>query len=77
MKLTMEGLTRIAGPAATVLLATGVLEPLWGWWGVATLAQLLLATIFSFIAAKRSRWWLLLSGLCVASLAGLIAAVAI
>jgi len=77
MKVTTEGLTHIAGPTASLLLAAGVLEPLWGWRGVATLTQLLLATVLSLIAAKRSRWWLLLSALCVASLVVLIAGVAV
>ncbi len=67
----------MAGPTGSLLFAAGVLEPLWGWWGVATLAQLVLATILSFIAVKCSWWWLVLSGLCIASLAGLIAGIAV
>ena len=76
MKLPAK-LAQVAGPAASLLLVAGVLEPLWGWRGVATLAQLILATILSFVAVKRSKWWLLLSALCIASLAVVIAGVAI
>jgi len=77
MTFTAQGLAQVAGPIAGVLLAAGILEPLWGWWGGVTVAQLLLATLLSFIAVKRSKWWLLLSGLCIGSLAVLIAGVAV
>src|SRR5258708_38263793 len=61
MKFKAERLVQIAGPAGSLLLAAGVVDPLWGWWGGVTVAHLLLATILSFIAMRHSRWWLLLT----------------
>jgi len=58
----------VLGIVAALLWSVAFVMPLHGTWGIAVLLQLLVAAALAGVAATRSKWWGLLSLVCLGSI---------